>query len=112
VVNRPCLDCGTLTPKTRCPSCSSAHNRERDQRRGSATERGYGHAYRVRRAQALEGATHCRTCGQPFSESNPATGGHVVPLRSLPRHERRASAATAQVVPECQACNYGNRVNL
>lgn len=107
--NRPCLNCGTLTANRRCSPCQSAYNRTRDQRRGTSTQRGYGHAYRVRRAEALDGATHCRTCGQPFTESNPATGGHVTPLRDLSWADRQASAATAQVEPECQGCNYGNR---
>lgn len=107
MVNRPCLDCGALSPNTRCPTHRIAKDNERYARRGSTTERGYGSAYRHRRDGVVADATHCDTCGEPFTPDNPATGGHVVDLRTLPRHERKASAATAELTPQCQRCNYG-----
>lgn len=107
MVNRPCLDCGTLSPNSRCEPCRLAKDNQRYARRGSTTDRGYGHAYRQRREPVLAGATHCRTCGEEFTEDNPATAGHVNDLRDLPREQRRASAATADLMPQCATCNYG-----
>jgi hypothetical protein len=107
MVNRPCLVCGKLSPNTRCETHRKQHDNTRYARRGTSTQRGYGHAYRVRRAEMVKTATHCAKCGQPFTPDNPPTGGHVDDLRSLPRHLRRASAATAELQPEHQRCNYG-----
>lgn len=104
---KPCLDCGNLSEKGRCPSCLTAHNNQRYSQRGTTTQRGYGHAYRVRRATTLAGATHCARCGTEFTDDNPATGGHVADLRDLPLHQRAATAATAELRPECAQCNYG-----
>ncbi len=109
MINRPCLDCGALSPGSRCEPCRLAKNNARYARRGTSTERGYGSAYRTRRAQTLQGATHCATCGSEFTEDNPATGGHVQDLRALPRDQRRASAGTADLMPQCATCNYGWR---
>lgn len=107
MVNRPCLDCGVLSEGTRCEIHRKRQDNTRYARRGSTTDRGYGHAYRQRRPQVLQGATHCRTCGQQFTEDNPATTGHIEDLRDLPREQRRSTAATAPLMPQCAACNYG-----
>lgn len=107
MVNRPCLDCGALTPGNRCPTHQRRQDNQRYARRGTTTERGYGYAYEQRRATVLAGATHCATCGGEFTADNPATGGHVDDLRDLPREQRRTSAATAELMPQCAACNYG-----
>jgi hypothetical protein len=107
MVNRPCLDCGTLTPNTRCERHRIRKDNQRYSQRGTTTQRGYGHAYRQRRERALTGATHCATCGRPFTADNPATGGHTTDLRTVPLHERKATARTADMVPQCRACNYG-----
>jgi hypothetical protein len=95
---RPCLGCGTLTDRadSRCPGCASARERER----GSRHERGYGNDYVKARDRAVTGATHCRTCGNPFAENNPATGGHVVAVR-------HGGTAADGIEPECRKCNYG-----
>lgn len=47
---RPCLGCGRPSPGSRCDTCRSAKNRERDQRRGTTTERGYDAAHKAERA--------------------------------------------------------------
>jgi 5-methylcytosine-specific restriction endonuclease McrA len=93
---RPCLQCGTLTPGTRCPYCT----RDRDRARGSRQQRGYDRAYEQARDTAIRGATHCATCGQPFTTDNPATGGHVVA-------RRRGGSTSDGIKPECRRCNYG-----
>lgn len=107
MVNRPCLDCGKLSEGTRCEPCRLKKDGTRYARRGSTTDRGYGHAYRQRRPQVLQGATRCVTCHEPFAPDNPATAGHVKDLRDLPREQRRVSAATAELMPQCARCNYG-----
>lgn len=107
MVNRPCLDCGKPGPNTRCDKHRKLHANTRYAKRGSTTDRGYGSAYQLRRPQVLKGATHCRTCGEEFTEDNPATAGHIQDLRDLPREQRRVSAATADLMPQCARCNYG-----
>lgn len=94
---RPCLDCDEPTAGPRCPSCARA----KDRARGTTTQRGYGAQHQAERTRVLDGATHCRTCGQPFTEDNPATAGHTVPIR----HGGR----TKGTEPQCQHCNYGWR---
>lgn len=32
-MTRPCLDCGTLTPRTRCPRCEQQRQTQRNRRR-------------------------------------------------------------------------------
>jgi 5-methylcytosine-specific restriction protein A len=70
---RPCLDCGRLCPDSRCRSCQRA----RDQRRGSATARGYDAAWRRLRAEHLALEPDCACgCGQPATDVD-----HIVPRR-------------------------------
>lgn len=97
-MRRPCLDCQRLTDRTdsRCPDCARA----KELRRGRRQQRGLGADYNRARQAALVGATHCATCGRPFTAADPATGGHVV--------ARRHGGSTADGIrPECRACNYG-----
>lgn len=92
-----CLDCGRPGVRSRCPSCTRAS-------RGTTTQRGYGHDYQVARAEALAGATHCRTCGAVFTEDNLATGGHTVAIRD-------GGDLADGLGPECRRCNYGWRAS-
>jgi hypothetical protein len=95
---RPCLDCDRLTdrPDSRCPACATRY----ELRRGRRQQRGYDTEYEHERARALARATHCHTCGQPFTADNPVTGGH--------RIARRHGGTTADgIKPECRRCNYG-----
>lgn len=65
----PCLDCGTVTPGTRCPECEDARNKVRAARntphapKPSATARGYDAAWKKlsRRARLLQ--PFCSDCG-------------------------------------------------
>lgn len=95
---RPCLDCRRLTdrPGSRCPSCATA----KELRRGRRQQRGLGADYDRARETALAGATHCCTCGRPFTTENPATGGHVVA-------RRHGGTAADGIRAECRDCNYG-----
>jgi hypothetical protein len=62
---KPCLDCGALSPNTRCPT----HTRAKSRARGTTTARGYGTEHARLRAQLV--ATYhpsdlCPKCGQPL----------------------------------------------
>jgi len=94
-VHVPCIDCGRPGVRSRCPSCTRS-------RRGTTTERGYGHAYQVERAAVLAEATHCSICEEPFTEDNPATGGHLVAIRD-------GGTLADGIGPHCRRCNYGWR---
>ena len=62
---KPCLDCGTPSRGSRCPT----HQRHRDQQRGTTTARGYGTEHQALRAQALAAyhpADPCRRCTLPL----------------------------------------------
>ncbi len=94
----PCLDCGTPGVRHLCRRCRTV----REQRRGSTTERGYGATYQQQRDAALDGATHCTRCGEPFTEENPPTGGHVKALRN-------GGGTVEGIEPQCRRCNFGWR---
>jgi hypothetical protein len=74
-MNRPCLDCGTPTPNTRCPT----HTRARDRQRGTTTQRGYGTDHQKLRAMLLPHAIGqpCPRCGQPMLEGQALDLGHI-----------------------------------
>lgn len=95
---RVCIEdgCPTLTRKTRC----SAHERAKDQARGTRQERGYDYAFeQAKLLPEYVNATRCAECDEPFTEDNPKTGGHSVALR----HGGKEST----IVPHCRRCNYG-----
>ena len=96
-----------VCPRSGCPTLTAGgycqlHARELDRARGTTTERGYGHDYQQARAAALDGATHCVTCGEPFTEDNPATGGHVVDIR-------HGGTVAHGIVAQCRRDNLGWR---
>lgn len=95
---RVCIDCPKLTTKTRCPDCERA----KDRARGTASERGYDADFeRAKRQPEYVNATHCAECGEPFTATNPKTGGHSVPLRE--------GGKGSKILPHCRRCNYGWR---
>jgi len=59
-----CLDCGALSEESRCPEHRRARYRDRDQRRGSASARGYDARYRRLRKAAIDAhiAKYGRVC--------------------------------------------------
>jgi 5-methylcytosine-specific restriction endonuclease McrA len=82
---RMCLDCGALSAESRCPEHRRAQFRARDQRRGSASARGYDARYRRLRAQAI--AQHVARYGHvcPGYDRMPHTAerlsvDHIIPL--------------------------------
>ena len=90
--------CTEVVRSPRCPT----HTRAIEAARRSASARGYGHRYRLATAEATEGATHCPRCGSEFTSDNPATGGHLTPLREGGTRDGRIEA-------QCRRCNYGWR---
>jgi hypothetical protein len=82
------------TKSGRCP----AHRTEFEQQRGSSTARGYGQEHRTAGNAAIEGATHCTNCGQPFTANNPAQRGHKIAIRN-------GGTAADGYEPHCRACN-------
>ena len=100
MARRPCAEpgCPTITDKTYCHE----HARAKDKARGRRQERGYDAAYeRAKREPEYLAATHCASCGAPFTTDNPKTGGHSVAIRNGGRGSR--------VLPQCRKCNYGWR---
>jgi hypothetical protein len=80
---RWCLSCGQLFDmasnpgKQRCKPCQTANDRQRDQKRGTAAQRGYGADHRKRAAAVLAGATQCCYCGKPPAADDPFVACHV-----------------------------------
>ena len=99
MTTRPCLDCGRpVTGKhNRCTPCRSRHNRRRDQRRGSANNRGYGHKWRATSRPVWQGKA-CVYCGAPAQGAD-----HVVPK------SHNGSDGTSNLVPACTSCNSAKR---
>ena len=93
MAKRPCLDCGMLSAKARCPRCESQRNRER----GSSTARGYDRQHEQRREQwrpeVEAGLVDCWRCKQRIEAGEPWHLGHDDHDRSIYRG------------PECVDCN-------
>ena len=47
----------------RCRSCLAAQQRAKDKRRGTTTQRGYGHAWTKLRAKLIAAHPYCAWCG-------------------------------------------------
>ena len=100
--SKPCLDCGVVfrfergASRARCDECDRKRQRQRDQRRGSASQRGYGEGWRTARAEVLDrDGWLCRYCGQPANSVD-----HVVPLA-----EGGARLDPTNLVACCLRCN-------
>jgi hypothetical protein len=95
-VTRPCLDCGALSDRTRCP----AHEQRRNRARGSTTDRGYGAAHQQLRARwapvVAAGDTRCARCQEVIQPDEPWDLGHDDTDRARyagPEHARRCNRA-------------------
>jgi len=88
---RPCLDCGALSAGSRCPGCTSARARVRDEVRGSSAARGYDAAHRRRRAELLPQAygQPCARCGAVMLPGQGLDLDHVVPIAHGGRDEAK-----------------------
>lgn len=95
---RPCLEprCPSLATRLRCP----AHERERERRRGTTAQRGYGAAYQRARRALLATATVCAWCGLPARPGDPLTADHLVPLA-------QGGGIEGNLVAAHRSCNGG-----
>ena len=102
-MQRPCLDCGRLTKRTRCLGCARAYDQTR---RPSATQR-YGTGWAARHKAAIEAQPWCHNPECPYPDAgttaNPLTADHSTPA-SL-------GGVASVLVPMCKRCNSakGNR---
>ncbi|MBK9178915.1 MAG: HNH endonuclease [Acidimicrobiales bacterium] len=94
-MKRPCLDCGTLTPASRCPDCQRTVEAQRRARRRS-TGQGYGRPYtRLRLAVLDRDGYRCHWCGGPA-----ATVDHLLPV------SKGGADSADNLVAACTRCNY------
>ena len=77
VIKRPCLDCGTLTPKARCAPCATRISTQRANARPPRPH--YTGDYRKRAAQVRANATHCWICGRGPIDGDPWQADHLQP---------------------------------
>ncbi|WP_080043938.1 HNH endonuclease signature motif containing protein [[Actinomadura] parvosata] len=102
MTRRECLDCRALHSGRgpRCPGCAGVRQRQRDQQRGTTTERGLGWDHQQAREQLLATATVCAICKLPPTPDDPLTAGHITP---------RAQGGTSDpsnYQAEHASCNY------
>lgn len=99
---------GKVCSRSGCPAKATfrgmcpTHAREYEARRGTNAQRGYDYAFRKASAEAKAKATHCAECGDQFTASNPATGGHV-------RAVRHGGSTSDGITAQCRRCNLGWR---
>jgi endogenous inhibitor of DNA gyrase (YacG/DUF329 family) len=69
----------------RCPACQQNTDRQRDQQRGTTTQRGYDGAHKAERQRQVDAFTPgqpCARCGKPIASVDDADLGHVDDDRS------------------------------
>jgi len=77
---KPCIDCGTPTNGTRCPTHTKEHDRAKDRGR-VRTHNEYGRAkHRGEGAHVRATATRCHICGQGPKRNDPWQADHLIPL--------------------------------
>ncbi len=97
---RVCLDCGDLTPATRCEACQSERDRRINQQRGGAHARGYTRSWQRTAAHVKQQQPVCEVCGSTAD----LTVDHITPkarggtdavdnLRTLCRRHNSAKGA-------------------
>jgi 5-methylcytosine-specific restriction enzyme A len=90
------------TGTTKCQPCQEqARIRKNTDPPGrpTAAQRGYGNEWRKVSAQVTAGATACHWCEGEFTEADPATADHLVPLA------RGGTNDLANLVPAHRTCN-------
>ena len=94
-VQRPCLDCGRLTPQgNRCEPCRLENARRLDANRDQSKRQHYGGDYRKRAKAVRDAATHCWLCGETARSNDPWQADHVV-----------AGAIDSPLLPAHRSCN-------
>jgi len=102
MTTRPCLDCGQLTNQTRCPQHQTQHQRAKDNRRGTTSQRGYDTQHQHERQAwtpiVNAGQAQCRRCGQPITPGTAWDLGHPDtenPAPKAPEHAYACNRAAA-----------------
>src|SRR5712664_2339529 len=102
---RPCLDCGVLhSNASRCASCEARYKAKVEQRRGSATKRGYGSTW-ARLAKQLVAEHYnnigavCPGHGMPAHPSHDLTVDHIMPKSAGGTNDR------TNLMVLCRGCN-------
>lgn len=88
----PCLECGELSPKSRCP-------KHRPDHRLTRTQRGLGSEHDKMRRLVVRPDSLCHWCGRPATVNDPLTADHLIP---------RAHGGTStreNLVPAHRSCN-------
>ena len=98
-----CAECGAVYVReqhgSKCQSCSEPDRREREQRRGSRQERGYGARWDRLSARARRLQPFCSDCGA----TTDLTTDHSE--EAWRRHERGQSIRLRDVDVVCRSCN-------
>lgn len=99
----PCIDCGEVADDTRCSSCNTKH--ETDRQRGrtqvkkSSTERGYGSTWRRLSERARQLQTFCSDCGA----TNDLQADHTP--EAWKRYEKGLPIRLSDIDVLCGPCN-------
>jgi hypothetical protein len=80
---KPCLDCGTLSPATRCDSCAAVHARRVEANRDPAKRAFYKGSHKTRSKAVREGASRCWVCGGGPVVGDPWQADHIDPTDPL-----------------------------
>jgi 5-methylcytosine-specific restriction endonuclease McrA len=101
-MNKPCLNCGTLTRGTRCQRCAADKAvKIQSTPKASSTARGYDTRWRALRSAILDrDGWQCWMCGCVLDKSN-ATVDHLVPL--VVDREQRLNPMNLRAC--CRGCN-------
>lgn len=106
-MNRPCLTCRIPTRGTYCPEHKRAKQRQRDARRPTPAQRGYGWAWAAlsKRVRAEEPVCHwCRAEGLPYPNRS-EVADHVIPL------SRGGTSDRSNLVGSCLSHNRRRAVS-
>jgi 5-methylcytosine-specific restriction endonuclease McrA len=107
VMARECLTCRRLHAGRgpHCPGCTRDRQAQRDQQRGTTTERGLGWDHQQIRSQILAIATVCAVCGLSPTDDDPLTAGHRIP------RAHGGSNDPSNYQAEHASCNYRKGAN-
>jgi 5-methylcytosine-specific restriction endonuclease McrA len=77
-MNKPCLDCGVLADKPRCPICNKKYQKFKATSRPSRADRGYDANWKRLSKQLRLLQPYCSIC----KATNDLTVDHIIPLSS------------------------------
>lgn len=108
---KPCLDCGTPNPHSRCAACQEIKDNNQQPRiRESAVKRGYDKAwYKIRKDILDRDKWICYRCGKKLIGSD-ATVDHLIPISKDPTLRLNKNNLAAC----CRSCNSKkqNKISL